>query len=412
MKGRIYTEEKCSVCGSKLIEDRNIWSVCCPDHPEQKAKTLVVWFGRKVKKRFSDDKNPDLAYRKAYRWLESLRERVDDGVFDQREFQIGNPLGFSNLVKKYLEVKELEQERGLLAKGTLGHIRHDLNLAAECFGNRVVKEIMHDDLQLFLLKQEGRSSKTISNIAGNLHAFWMWLRKTKRLKADDVPEFPEIEFELGWRNTIDKHIQNLVLEEIREATKKSPRLYLAFQWLCTYTSIRPDELRGVLESDINLETGFVTIRHHKTNKKTKSPKLVPLLDEDIEFIKTLPRGMPHLPFFRHDASIKGMPPNTPFGNRILRKVWNRACKKLEIGGVDLYGGCRHSTQQFYRQFMSTEDCQRLSQHTTSKAGARYLKIQRQELIGGYSLARGGIPEGAGIRPVYGRSNVTDLKTPK
>src|SRR5512139_2985179 len=95
--------------------------------------------------------------------------------------------------------------------------------------------------------------------------------------------------------------------------------------------------------------------------------------------------------FSGAGHIKGMPPNTPFGNRMLRKVWNRACKKLEITGVDLYGGCRHSTQQYYRQFMSTEDCQRLSQHTTSKAGARYLQIQRQELIGGYSLARAGIP---------------------
>ena len=114
---------------------------------------------------------------------------------------------------------------------------------------------------------------------------------------------------------------------------------------------------------------------------------MPILDEDIEYILTLPRGFPKLPFFRHDASVKGMPPNTPFGNRILRKVWYRACKKLGIEGVDLYGGTRHSTQQFYRQHMSAEDCMRLSMHTTSKAGARYIELQRRELIGGYGLAR-------------------------
>jgi hypothetical protein len=47
-----------------------------------------------------------------------------------------------------------------------------------------------------------------------------------------------------------------------------------------------------------------------------------------------------------------------------------------------------------------------------KAGARYLQIQRQELIGGYLLARGGIPKGPGIRPVYGGSKVVDLKPMK
>ncbi|MHC1729302.1 MAG: tyrosine-type recombinase/integrase [Syntrophobacteraceae bacterium] len=207
-----------------------------------------------------------------------------------------------------------------------------------------------------------------------------------------------------WRKTVSKDVQDAILEKIKEQTPRSPRIYVAFLFLCTYTAIRPSELLSILEEDINLDTGHIIIRHHKTVRKTKAPRIVPLLPEDVEMIKALPRGFPKMHFFRHDASIKGMPQNTPFGNRILRKVWGRACEACGVEGVDVYGGTRHSTQQFYKQFKSAEDCQRLSMHTTSKAGMRYLEVHRPELVSGYSLARrGGTPGG------HGKTTTSDHK---
>jgi hypothetical protein len=44
--------------------------------------------------------------------------------------------------------------------------------------------------------------------------------------------------------------------------------------------------------------------------------------------------------------------------------------------------------RFYRQHMNTEDVFRLSIHTTSKAGARYIEIDEDELRRGYALADG------------------------
>ena len=81
---------------------------------------------------------------------------------------------------------------------------------------------------------------------------------------------------------------------------------------------------------------------------------------------------------------------------------------MGIEGVDLYGGTRHSSMQFYRNYLSTEDVLRLSQHTTSKAGMRYLEIENQELLDGYALS--GTPghrrdtKKAKVTPISGRKD--------
>jgi len=63
----------------------------------------------------------------------------------------------------------------------------------------------------------------------------------------------------------------------------------------TYISIRPIELRHVKEEDFDFNLGVVNIRYNKEQK----PKIVPLLDEDIELVKSFLRGLPQLHFFRH-----------------------------------------------------------------------------------------------------------------
>lgn len=379
MKGGIYAEDRCPICG-KGMKDNGRNAIACPEHPAQRGSKLVVRFGRNVRRRFTN-------YDEASRFLNGLRYKTDEGSYDERDYQSGNPLAFDRLVEKFIRIKELEVKRGFIAVGTFKHIKYDLGKATLFFTNTNVKYINYSDLQLFLYGMEEVKPKTIANIRTNMRAFYNWLVATKEIAPEDVPKFPEFEAEIGWRKTIDKATQEQILEVIREDTAHSPRVYFAFRWLTTYTAIRPGEILTILEEDIDIENGFVLVHHHKTKRHTKGPRMVPLLDEDIELIKTLPRGVRKLPFFRHDTSVKGMPPNTPFGNRLLRKVWKRACAKLGITGVDLYGGTRHSTQQYYRQHMSAEDCMRLSMHTTSKAGQRYLQVQRNELVKGYQLAR-------------------------
>ncbi|MCE5335600.1 MAG: hypothetical protein LLG06_13535 [Desulfobacteraceae bacterium] len=374
MAGGIYTSEKCGICGGPM-EDNGRNGVTCTAHKKQFAQKIFVKFPPKVFRRFDN-------YQEATRFLTGLRFKKDEGTYDERDYQKASPLGFSTQVQKYLEIKAQT-----VKAGTYGHIKWDLGTAADYFGQTNIKEIGYAELEDFLLAQKSVSDKTRHNLKTNLHAFFMWLVKRKVLRKDQMPDFPELTYTLGYRRTVDKITQEEILEEVRLLSEHSPRIYIGVRWLCTYVSIRPGELRGILESDIDLDLGIVYVRDHKAVKH-KGPKVVPLLAEDVALIRSMPRGFPNLPFFRHDTKGKGRTTGTPFGPRLFYTYWVKACQKLGVSGVDLYGGTRHSTMQFLRSVgKSKEDVKVLSDHSTNKALDRYLEKNLDEMRAGYALTR-------------------------
>jgi len=217
--------------------------------------------------------------------------------------------------------------------------------------------------------------------------FFTWLVKRRVIRKDQMPEFPELSYELGYRKTLDKDTQEEVLAGVFRLSKENPRAYIAIRWLCTYVSLRPGDLAVILEEDVDLAQGVVIVRTHKTSKSTHKIKAIPLLPEDVEELKALPPGFPKMPLFRWDKGGHGRVAGQQFGENYLYKLWIRACNSLGIKGVDLYGGTRHSTMQFLRKQLSPEGVKRLSLHTTNKALDRYLEIDTQELREGYALAR-------------------------
>jgi hypothetical protein len=44
----------------------------------------------------------------------------------------------------------------------------------------------------------------------------------------------------------------------------------------------------------------------------KEKKPIPLIQEDIELLQSVPRGLPDLYFFRHVSGSKGIKPGSPF----------------------------------------------------------------------------------------------------
>ncbi len=60
--------------------------------------------------------------------------------------------------------------------------------------------------------------------------------------------------------------------------------------LCTYAILQPRELERIQEKIIDLVNGILI--------KDKRPKLVPMLDDDVELVRSLPRGEPEDYFFR------------------------------------------------------------------------------------------------------------------
>jgi len=349
----------------------------CHKHPDCFATRFKVLF-QGVCKRFKD-------YPSAQRFLTGLRYKVDEGTFDARDYRKDNPLGFENLALQWLDIKQNE-----VKKSSFSEIKNHMNRAIQYWGQSNIKEIGYAQIEDFLLslKLENSnrpvSAKTRANIRSTLHSFWMWLRKRRVLTLAQIPEFPEVPFELSWRKVIDKETQQAIIDEVRRISYHiNPKIWLGIKWLSTYISIRPGELLNIKEGDFDINLGVVVIRQ----PKEKKPKTVPFLPEDVDLLKCLPRGLPGLYFFRHVSGISGVRAGQRFGNKYLYKWWKRACDNLKIDGVDLYGGTRHSSARALREYCSPEEIKRATMHSTNKAFERYFQIELEDIRGIYQKTK-------------------------
>ena len=368
MLGGIYSDQRCPICGGSLKDDGRK-GLFCVKHPEYSAARFKVLF-KGLCKRFSD-------YQSAQRLLTGLRYKIDEGSFDVRDYRQENPLGFETLALQWLEIKRNEVKASSYRK-----IDNHLSRAMREWGQRNIKDIGYAEIEDFLLGQkiEGTngavSTKTRSNIKSTLHGFWVWLRKRRILTLAQIPEFPEVQFELSWRKTIDKETQQAIIDEVQRISYHiNARMWIGIKWLSTYISIRPGELLAIKEGDFDLGLGVVIIPH----PKEKKAKTVPLVEEDIELLRSLPRGLPDLYFFRHLGGLQGVKAGQRFGEKYLYKWWKRACDNLGIEGVDLYGGTRHSSARALREFCSPEEIRRATMHSTNKAFERYFQIEIEDV---------------------------------
>jgi integrase len=86
-------------------------------------------------------------------------------------------------------------------------------------------------------------------------------------------------------------------------------------------------LHGRLEKDVDLSSGLLIIRTH-TSARKKGPKVVPLLQADIEILRGLPRGFLELRLFRRDKGGGGRRASTPFGYGIFYNYWKAVAANL------------------------------------------------------------------------------------
>lgn len=345
MKGGIYSNEKCPVCGGLLKDTGN--SLACPNHKNIKATRLFVKFGT-ILKRFR-------SYEQAQRFLTGLRFKTDENTLDERDYKRNNPLGFINMSNKFLEAAKPKT-----AKNMKPHINHAQNY----FQNRNVKELKCGDFE-DLLNTLSLSDKTKHNIISTMRIFYKWM--LRRQEIISIPEFPEVSFVLGYRRTVDKPTQIAIIEEVKRICP-NPKVYLGIKWLATYFSIRPAEMIKLKEGEIDTGNGYLYFPH----PKEKTFKSVPILPEDVEILKSFPATFPTMPFFRHTSGIQGCVENQPFGIKYFYKWWIRACENLSVKEVDLYGGTRHSTVRALRKYRSPEEIKEAAMSKTNKAFDRYL----------------------------------------
>jgi hypothetical protein len=367
MKGNIYAGhgETCGKCGGKFehFERRGLW---CPSHPDQHPRRFVVRFGRKITRRFS-------TYDDAFRFLNGVRYETDQGKFDIRDYRSDCPLGFANLVKDFLKAK-----RHLKA---VKKYEERLQRAVMEWENRSVKTIKYKEIEIHIgnLKDEGLKSKYIYDIKCCLEMLFRWVKKSEEI---EMPEFPDVQYKMGFRKIVSKEYQRTILDEIYKLTWDfNPKIYVGCLFLATYPITRPDELRNVKEKHLELENKRILLEDPKNDSK-----YIYLTDEHVELLESFPQGFGELYFFRHHKGNGGAKPGQQFGKDYLYKWWRKACMNLGIEGVSLYPGTKHSTVMDMRKRHSPETCKRMTGHRTNKAFDRYLMEDPEELRSLYQEA--------------------------
>jgi integrase len=324
----------------------------------------TVRFGRDITRHFVE-------LEAAERFLNGLRFKVDEGIFDPRDYATSRPNSLRNQVEKWLEIKKKQVKRK-----SYNNLNNYMRQAIEAWGPETnVKAIGYAEIEDFLVGRKC-SDKTKSNMKSCLHDFWLWLKRRKVITLAQVPEFPEVKFELGWREIIDIETQQAVIAKVKELSWHiDPKIYIGIRLLATYIKIRPGELTAIKERQLDLKQGAIIIPH----PKEKQPKMAWLALDDIELLGQIPRGLPDLPFFRHPRGIKGATAGEAYGQRYLYKWWKKACMGLGLKGVDLYGGTRHSTTTALGERLTNEQVQDATGHA-SAAFRRYFQGEQKRAM--------------------------------
>jgi len=329
----------------------------------------------------------------ASRHLNFIRTQYDHDCFDPRDWQKARPLALDTLAEQWLDLKKKQ-----VKYGSFKNLNACMTRASEKWVGMNIKLIRDTDIHDFIWERDDITSKTRANMRSCLHDFFTW--GCKRAGCP-VPEIEPVEFELGWREIVDLETQAAVLARLKKISHgHNPRIWIAAKWVATYVSIRPDEIIGMKERHINTGLGCFII----PSPKEKRPKIIPIIDEDLELIKSMPRDLPDLYFFRHPAGIKGVKAGSKFGPRYLYKWVRRAMEAENLKGYVPYAVLRHSTITALGEHYSEEE---LASHGTfhaSSAIRRYMQKRRDRSVEIYERA-------AAMRNNYTNITPTDNRMP-
>lgn len=372
MKGGIYSKAKCPVCGGRVVVDILKEAFACPLHPKVLVcSKIFVKFPPDINVRFGDD------FQAAIQFLYGLRHEKSNGKFDEREYHKENPLIFERYAERYLQEKKRKRLR------SMSEVERIIGQAAQHFRGKSVRNITRADLTDYLFGLTDKNGnpvgdKTRYNHMAQLRNFFNFVKREEKPRIFEPPDMPDIEFELGWRNTVGIEEQSAVLQTIYDNTRNNPKIYLAIALLCDHSEIRPGDILRIKEGDISIR-GEIHIKQ-PTKKKNRfhSVYLWPsdeLRDEIVRFKKKYP-AMPDIPFFRHHPKHSKVKPDTPFGVKLLYKVAKKAMAEHGIHDVDLYAFTKHSTVTAISDAYGEEAGREATGHKTNAAFARYYVKRR------------------------------------
>lgn len=360
--------EVCPACGSNFANKisnpdgskTRVERPFCPNHPGIHPTRYRVMFGQICQHHKS--------YETAVMSLNGLRHEHNSGTLDERDYQIkAKPLSFDRLAEEWLNLKA-----GQIKPASLRAIASGINKAQIAWGDVNIKSLKYSHFEDFFAAYPG-APKSKANALAALKQFWQWA--VDRYGIPPAKKWPKLGYiEMAFRDTIDLSTQEAIINNIK--THEPLRVWLGVKWLATYIAIRPGEMRGLTEGQVDRQRGVLIIPHPKERRA----KIIPLIEEDAEIIKNLPLAFDSsMPFFRHETTAGRARSGRMFSLKQFYNAWGRACKRLGVTGVTLYPGTKHSTAMGLRAIYTPEQIKAQTLHSTSAAFNRYFQTSGEDL---------------------------------
>lgn len=365
--GGIYSDQKCNLCGASLIDIDGLYLACRNHGGQRPTKFKVKIYGTTYRRN---------SYADARELLGALRAQgpLNSGSKSRN---------LGGLLDEFISTKEDMARLGRIKPRSVKIYYQRLMRIVGFIGPEVkLLDLGYRDMERFLLKSS-YSPKSKHDTMNIFKEMMGWSHKCGYIT--ELPVFPDWKFDpredMNRTEGITKNDQRTVLSEIKK--NESPRAYLACKWLCTYINVRPGELVGILEGDINRTEGTIVIRNHKTS--SRHPKVVKLIQEDATIVAGLPRAIPGLRFFRHKDGSN-------FGSSLLSRIWKRNSKAAGVKGVTLYGGTRHTSAiALYRDAgLSPEEIKRAGGWRSMASYDRYFGLDIDDIAVVHQAASPGV----------------------
>lgn len=382
MSGTIRVFQKCR-CGSRFEKSGDVF-VCtrCGANPTRYVVD-IHYRGKRV--RIYSDKygTPLDSLDRANRTLEGIRYEIDNGTFDPCRYikRQQNEFRFDKRMSEWVRDYEKSKRRGNIAPSYLKLIKlYSKRYFVPFFKKEDLRDINTKRIKDYSdWLPEKFSRKYRKNILDTLEKFFNDMRKLELIER--VPIFPNISVPDPAINWCDIETQEMILNEI-------PAIHQPIFWFIAKEGVRPGEARALMWGDVDFDNNLVCIRRTFSAKELRDTTKgghgdwLPIHPKAREIMFGLPRKSMFVFTFR----------GRPYAENTIPKIWNAACKKLNIEGLSLYQGTRHSlASDAVRRGLSLYDVQSALRHrdyrTTQKYAHMKLEGKMRVLLGSDKVVR-------------------------
>jgi integrase len=371
MKGHIRTIEKCPVCRGKF-QGEPLRCRKCQTVPRRYYIDLP-WKGERHRIFTGRDNYPLDSWDRAYRLLTTIRESIDRGQFDPRDFvrkEIKH-LVFENYGLTWLERRQHECERQQLAKSYFKQLNGAMhNYFIPFFKGRNLRDIRAGDLIDFRdWLPPSLSTNTVSKLFGMLHKIFRDAHDLRDILH--LPPFPRFKKKEPVTHWIDKEDQEQILAHIKDPVYRAFHLFLMRQ------GCRPNEARALRWENLDFKHDIVTINaafdlnRFRSSTKEEDARYLPPHPEVREALLQLPRHLTGFVFVNRHGR--------PLSASQVYVHWRRAAEKVGVK-VTNYEGTRHSlASQAINRGVSEGIVGDMLGHKTITSTRRYAKMKTNTL---------------------------------